>query len=96
MSDSGSLYRGKFNWKSISNKATSMMESFVSIVTEKNFGDFVTREKDDFKVLLFTSKKSTPAIYKALSKFTKLMTFGLVRSTDPLTQSFKITHNPSL
>lgn len=72
------------------------MESFVSIVTDNGYNDFMNREKDNFKALLFTSKKSTPALYKALSKFTKKVTFGLVRESDPLSKNFKISKFPSL
>lgn len=96
VSDSGETYRGKFTTKAITKKATSIMESFVSIVTENNYGDFMNREKDNFKVLLFTNKKSTPAVYKALSKFSKKMSYGLVRSSDPLTTTFGVSQLPSL
>lgn len=36
-SDDGEKYTGEMNWKSISNKATRMMQSFVSIVTSENY-----------------------------------------------------------
>ena len=94
--DKGEFYKGKYNWKAVSSKATAKMESLVSIVSETGYSDFMNREKDNFKVLLFTNKKSTPPIYKALSKFTKKITFGLVRESDPLTKSFRILKQPSL
>lgn len=72
------------------------MESFVSIVTESSYNDFMSLEKDNFKVLLFTNKKSTPPVYKALSKFTRKATFGLVREGDQLAKSFKIRSFPAL
>lgn len=96
MRDDGELYKGKIAWKSISNAATSKMESFVSIVTESNYLDFMNREKDNFKVLLFSSKKSVPAIYKALSKFSTQISYGFVRQSDNLTKQFQISTVPSL
>jgi len=95
-SDKGEFFKGKFEWKPISSKANSKMESFVSIVTENVFNDFMNREKDNFKALLFTNKKSTPPMYKALSKFSKKFSFGLVRESDALTKSFKISKFPSM
>jgi hypothetical protein len=96
INDVGEIYKGKYQWKLISNKATAKLESLVSIVTENGFIDFMNRVKDNFKVLLFTNKKKTPSVYKALSKFSKQMSFGLVRESDSLTKSFKIDKLPSL
>jgi DnaJ family protein C protein 16 len=96
MKDDGEVYKGKFTWKSISNAATSKMESFVSLVTESSYLDFMNREKDNFKVLLFSSKKSVPAIYKALSKFSQQISYGFVRESDNLTRQFKIDKVPSM
>jgi protein disulfide-isomerase A6 len=54
------------------------MESFVEYVTFENYQDFI--KKDLYKVLLFTDKKSTPPLYKALSKeFKGKLIFGEVR-----------------
>lgn len=72
------------------------MESFVSIVNDKNYKDFMNRERNNIKVLLFSNKKKTPPVYKALSKFSKQITYGIVRSDDPLTNSFKVSSIPSL
>ena len=54
------------------------------------------REKEKYKVLLFTNKKSTPPIYKALSKYKDDFSYGIVRETDALTKEFKIPKVPSL
>ncbi len=53
----------------IMNTAAKKMQSFVSVVTENNWQSFIERERaTKHKILLFTEKKTTPTIYKALSK----------------------------
>ena len=53
----------------IMNTAAKKMQSFVSVVTENNWESFIERERaTKHKILLFTEKKTTPTIYKALSK----------------------------
>ena len=96
ISDTGEIYKGKTEWKLISNYATSKMESFVSIVTNENYNDFMQREKNSIKLLLFSNKKNIPALYKALSKFSKLISFGMVKEGDALQSSFNIKTHPSL
>jgi len=59
------------------------MQSFVSIVTGDNFESFKYRDVAKPHVLLFTDKKSTPAIFKSLSKkFIDKLVFGEVRSSE--------------
>ena len=72
------------------------MESFVDYVTYENYSDFI--KKDLYKVLLFTDKKSTPPLYKALSKdFKGSLIFGEVRQANSnLLQKFKIKELPTL
>lgn len=96
ISDSGQVYKGKIEWKSLSNSATSKMESFVSIVTNENYNDFMNREKNNIKLLLFSNKKNIPPLYKALSKFSKLISFGLVKEGDSLQSNFGIKSVPSV
>ena len=96
INDNGTVYKGKIEWKSISNSATAKMESFVSIVTNESYNDFMQREKSHIKLLLFSNKKNIPALYKALSKFSKLITFGMVKEGDNLQKSFNIKTLPSL
>ncbi len=82
-SDDGEKYTGAMEWKSISGKATRMMQSFVSIVTSDNYEQFVSRDPSKYKVLLFTERKSTPPIYKALSKqYKDKLLLGEVRKSD--------------
>jgi thioredoxin-like negative regulator of GroEL len=67
-SDDGERYTGKSEWKSIANFATQKMQSFVSLVNKDNYQQFIEREPTKYKVLLFTERKTTAPIFKALSK----------------------------
>ena len=80
-SDNGERFRAKIDSNTIANAASKKMQSFVSIVTDDNYADFVEREPTKFKILLFTDKKATPAVYKALSKkYLGKLVFGEVRN----------------
>lgn len=94
--DEGEKYKGKFEWKPISSAATAKMQSFVSLVTDNNYFDFIGRDKDYMKVILFTNKKGTPPMYKALSKFGKKFKYGIVRDDQELVKHFKISSLPSV
>lgn len=80
-------------WKSIANAATSKMQSFVSIVTEDNYQSFIDREPTKYKVLLFTERKTTAPIFKALSKqYKDKLLFGEVRKSEvSLATKFGVT-----
>jgi len=79
-SDDGEKYTGKMDWSSISKFATQKMQSFVSIVTNENYDDFMKREPSKHKVLLFTERKTTAPLFKALSKqYKDKLLFGEVR-----------------
>lgn len=82
--DEGERYRGKMEYLTIANFASRKMQSFVSSVNSDNYVSFVDRERmEKNKVLLFTDKKSTPAIYKALSKkYLGKAVFGEVRKSE--------------
>ncbi|CAD8107592.1 unnamed protein product [Paramecium sonneborni] len=77
--------------------AISFMESFVSIVTNDNYDNFI-RQQDQHIVLLFTNKTSTPPLLKVLSKELKgKLVFGQVRNSDTkLIQQFQINNFPTL
>mmetsp|Transcript_14851 Transcript_14851/g.10750 ORF Transcript_14851/g.10750 Transcript_14851/m.10750 type:complete len:105 (+) Transcript_14851:639-953(+) len=66
--DEGEEFTGKKDWKTISSFATRKMQNFVSIVTQDNYIEFIERDQTKGKVLIFTERKSTAALYKALSK----------------------------
>lgn len=74
------------------------MQDFVSVVTMSNYNDFFEREKEIQKVLVFTDKKSTPAVFKALSKQYKgKLSFGHVRDSESqLIKNYKVTKFPSV
>lgn len=84
------------DWKSITNVATDKMQSFVSIVTANNYNDFMDRDKDNFKVILITNKKSIPPIYKALSKYKDNFSYGLIRESESLAKEFKPPQIPAI
>jgi protein disulfide-isomerase A6 len=75
------------------------MQSFVSLVNKDNYQSFVERDPTKYKVLLFTERKSTAPIFKALSKqFKDKLLFGEVRksSDSDLIQKFHITQFPTM
>ena len=69
---------------SIINAAVKKMQNFVSIVTDQSYENFIQRERiTKHKILLFTDKKTTPTVFKALSKkFLNRLIFGEIRSTE--------------
>ena len=82
-SDDGERYTGNVEWRSIANFATKKMQSFVSIVTGENYKSFFEREPTKFKILLFTERKTTAPIFKALSKqYKDKLLFGEVRKSE--------------
>lgn len=47
-----------------------------------DYNEFINRDKEKNKVILFTAKKSTPPLIKALSKdFNNKLSFGEVRES---------------
>jgi len=82
--DDGERYRGQFSWNPMANFAAKKMQSFVSFVSEQNFEAFGQRDRlTKHKIILFTDKKTTPSIYKAMSKkFLDKLVFGQVKSDE--------------
>lgn len=79
--------------ESIINAAAKKMQNFVSSVNKDNYDSFVERERTaKHKILVFTDKKSTPTIFKALSKkHIDRLTFGEVKSSEEeLIQKFGV------
>lgn len=97
-SDQGERYREKMEWNALANTAARKMQSFVSIVTSDNFESFFYRDSTKHHVLLFTDKKSTPAIFKALSKkFLDKLVFGEVRTSEKqLLDKYGVTEYPTI
>jgi len=93
-SDDGERYRGKMEASNIMGSAAKKMQNFVSVVSSTNYDQFIERERlTKNKVLLFTEKKTTPAVFKALSKkFKEKLSFGEVRkSEEELVKAFGVT-----
>lgn len=65
-------------------------------ITSNNFDTFESDKPGTPKMLLFTEKKGTPIVYRALSTyFNKTLDFGIVRSSDAfLTKKFKVDSFP--
>ncbi len=83
----------------IMNAASKKMQSFVNVVTENNWESFIERERaTKHKVLLFTEKKTTPTVYKALSKkYLQRLNMGEVKNTEEaLIKKFGITAFPTI
>lgn len=83
----------------IMNAAAKKMQSFVSNVNEQNYGSFIERERaTKHKILLFTEKKSTPTVYKALSKkYLDRLNFGEIKQAEEeLVKRFGIETFPTI
>ena len=91
-------YKGQKEWEKIFKFGATKMQSFVRVINKDNYGDFVVSHPSQHKVLLFTSKKVTPPLFKALSKhFLGKLSFGEVRQTETeLIQKFGIKSFPTL
>ena len=74
------------------------MQNFVSSVNKENYNDFMLRDQNKFKVLIFTERKTTAPLFKAISKTYKdKLLFGEVRKSETeLIEKFKVTQFPSL
>lgn len=83
-SDEGERFRGKMEANAIQSAAGKKMQNFVRMVNSDNYESFVDSDRlTKQKVLLFSDKKATPAIYKALSKtYMGKLVMGQVRHTD--------------
>lgn len=97
-SDNQEVYRGKKTWNDIFTFGSNRMQSFVRVINSENYGDFVTSNPTQHKVLLFTARKTAPPLLKALSKyFLGKLSFGIIRETEKeLMTSFKINKVPSV
>ena len=97
-SDNEEVYRGIKKWEEIFKFGATKMQSFVRTVNKDNYGDFVTENQNQHKVLLFTQRKSTPPLFKALSKhFKGKLSFGEVRQSEKeLIQRFEVNKFPTV
>ena len=91
-------YEGKVDYNSLFNYATKRMSYYVNEISKDKLSDFFAKKPDKYHIILFTSKDSTPSLYKALSKFfiNKLI-FGEIHKTQTeLVELFKIRDFPTL
>ena len=62
---------------------TQIMQNFVRIINKDNYNDFITSHSERYHVLLFTSKKTTPPLFKSLSKdYLNHLSFGEIRQSE--------------
>ena len=92
------VYKGNRDYAGIADFAVARMQSFVRLVKGDSFQEFVDSESNKLKILLFTSRKSTPPVFKVISKeFKEKVLIGEVRSTDnALPARFNITDFPTI
>jgi curved DNA-binding protein CbpA len=92
------IYTGEKTYKAMSDFAVQRMQSFVRLVTASNLEEYFAAEPEAAKVLIFTERKSTAPLFKALSKeFKGRVSFGEVRSTESaLATRFQVGKYPSL
>jgi hypothetical protein len=92
------VYTGNRDYAGIADFAVARMQSFVRLVRGDSFQDFLDSEPNRLKILLFTSRKTTPPIFKVISKeFKEKVLIGEIRSTDnTLPARFNITDFPTV
>lgn len=97
-SEDHEVYRGVKKWEDVFNYGAKRMQSFVRVVNKDNYGDFVNDNPTQHKVVLFTQRKSTPPLLKALSKhFKGKLSFGEIRQSEiELAQRFTVDKFPTL
>lgn len=78
--------------------AARFVGSRVVDVTQNNFDTFINDNPGKPKVILFSDKKGTPLIFKALSShFDKTLLFGLVRDTEAgIVSKYKVKSYPAV
>ena len=93
-----SRYKGKIEYTSLFNYATNRMSYYVNEITKDKLNNFFSKKKDKYHVILFTSKNTTPSMYKALSKyFINKLIFGEVKQTEKdLIELYNVKSFPSL
>ena len=98
LGDQGEKYTSKMDWRSISNFAATKLKSFVGRVIVDNYEQFILNEPSKYKVLLFTQRKVTSPIIKALSKqYKDKLIFGEVKlSETTLAERFGVKNFPTL
>lgn len=88
----------KFDPKDLKKLAGRFIQDKSIEITNNNHQTFTSENIGTPKVLLFTDKKGTPFIFRALSQhFEKTLEFGIVRSSeDSLVKKYKVKSFPSV
>lgn len=97
--DDGETFEGDMKANNIINAATRKMQNFVTSINEGNYDSFLQRDRTTkHKILLFTEKKATPTLYKALSKkYLDKLNLGEVKKSElSLVQRFGIEEFPTI
>ena len=91
-------YGGKLDYNSLFSYATKRMSYYVNDVTKNKLSEFFAKKPEKYHVLLFTSKNSTPSMYKGLSKFfiNKLIFGEVMQSETELIKLYNIKKFPTL
>jgi thioredoxin-like negative regulator of GroEL len=91
-------YKGNIDFQSIFKYGAKLMQNFVRVINKDNYNDFITTYPERYHVLLFTSKKTTPPLFKSLSKdYLNHLSFGEVRQTEnELIKTFNVDKFPTL
>ena len=91
-------YKGNIDFQSIFKYGAKLMQNFVRVINKDNYNDFITSYPERYHVLLFTSKKTTPPLFKSLSKdYLNHLSFGEVRQTETeLIKTFNVDKFPTL
>lgn len=92
------LSKANFDVKVLKKQAGRFYNDKSIEITSNNHKTFVEEDVTIPKVLLFTNKKGTPFMYKALSQnFEKTLQFGIIReSEEVLASKYKVKSFPSI
>jgi len=93
-------YEGKMEGKAVSGKVARFIPDFSTKLTLDNVDAFITTEPTKPKVVLFSSKKTVPTIWKALSSetvFKRTVKFGFASEEDKdIVDRFKVKKFPQV
>jgi len=93
------FYEGKMEAKAIAGKLSKMFPNLGTALTMENIDQFLTTEPSKPKVILVSSKKAPPTIYKALTcetVFRRSVKFGFASESDAdVVQKLKVKKFPT-
>lgn len=92
------VYKGKKTVDDFFKFGSQRMQSFVRVINSNNYGDFINENNHMHKAVLFTQRKTTPPLFKALSKhFKDKINFGEIRQSEKeLAQRFEVVNYPTV